>query len=190
MNYKILEEKTVFDDFFKIKKGKITYDAFNGNSLTADRLCFERGNSVAILVYEKDTDSFLFTKQFRYPTIQSTDGWLLEIPAGSMKENDDPEFRVREEVKEEIGYELDSVTLISSSYVSPGGCSEKTFLYFAEVNSTHKTEKGGGLESEQEDIQLVKLTTKQVIAMYKANEFEDAKTIMAIQWFLLREFKD
>lgn len=187
MKYRIIAEEFVFNGFFKIKKAKIIHDTFNGKEIIVDRLSFERNNSVAILVYEKDTDTFLFTKQFRYPTTESTDGWLLEIPAGSMKPVDDPEFRVREEVKEEIGYEMDSVALISESFVSPGGCSEKTFLYYAEVNSTHKTAKGGGLESENEDIQLVKLSKEKVLQMYHDKEFKDAKTIMAIQWYLLHK---
>jgi ADP-ribose pyrophosphatase len=29
------------------------------------------------LIYEKDTDSLLFTNQFRYPTIKEKDGWKL-----------------------------------------------------------------------------------------------------------------
>lgn len=185
MKYRIIAEEFVFNDFFKIKKAKIRHDTFNGKEIIVDRLSFERNNSVAILIYEKDTDTFLFTNQFRYPTTESTDGWLLEIPAGSMKPVDDPEFRVREEVEEEIGYQMDTIELICSSFVSPGGCSEKTFLYYAEVNSSHKTAKGGGLESENEDIQLVKLSKSTVIKMYHNKEFQDAKTIMAIQWYLL-----
>lgn len=185
MKYRIIAEEFVFKGFFKIKKAKILHDTFNGKEIIVDRLSFERNNSVAILIYQKDTDEFLFTNQFRYPTTQSTDGWLLEIPAGSMKPVDDPEFRMREEVKEEIGYEMDSVELICSSFVSPGGCSEKVFLYYAEVNSTQKTSKGGGLESENEDIDLVKLSKEKVLQMYHDKEFQDAKTIMAIQWYLL-----
>ncbi|WP_046755752.1 NUDIX domain-containing protein [Kordia jejudonensis] len=185
MKYSIIAEEFVFDDFFKIKKAKIRHETFHGNEIVVERMSFERNNSVAILVYEQDTDSFLFTNQFRYPTLEDTDGWLLEIPAGSMKPVDDPEFRMREEVKEEIGYELDSLELICESFVSPGGCSEKTYLYYAEVTSADKTTEGGGLETEQEDIQLVKLSKEDVIQKYHNKEFKDAKTIMAIQWYLL-----
>lgn len=187
MKYSIIAEEIVFDDFFQIKKAKILHETFTGNEIIVDRLSFERNNSVAILIYEKDTDSFLFTNQFRYPTLESTNGWLLEIPAGSMKPVDDPEYRVRQEVEEEIGYQMDNIELISTSFVSPGGCSEQTFLYYAEVNSTHKTKEGGGLETEQEDIQLVKLSKQEVIQKYHNKEFIDAKTIMAIQWYLLQE---
>lgn len=186
MKYKIIEEKVVFDDFFQIKKAKIAHDTFTGEEITVNRLSFERNNSVAILIYEKDTDSFLFTHQFRYPTLESTNGWLLEIPAGSMKPVDNPEYRVRQEVEEEIGYKMNTIELICKSFVSPGGCSEQTYLYYAEVNSTDKTLKGGGLESEQEDIQLVKLSTQEVIQKYHNKEFQDAKTIMAVQWYLLQ----
>ncbi len=55
MKYRIIKEETVFDNFFKIKKAKIEHDSFDSNTIEIDRLCFERGDSVAILIYEKDT---------------------------------------------------------------------------------------------------------------------------------------
>ena len=184
MNYQLLQERLVFDHVFQIKKAKIKYDLFNAGSMEVERYCFERGDSVAIVIYEKDTDCLLFTKQFRYPTIKEGDGWILELTAGSIEADEDPEHRVKKEVEEEIGYKLNELDFISSFFVSPGGSSERIFLYYAEVHSYDKIFKGGGLITEKEDIQLVKIPVQEVRKHIKNNPFRDAKTIIGIQWFM------
>lgn len=187
MKYDILKEEIVFDNFFKIKKAIIKHELFDSNLIEVDRMCFERGDSVAILIYEKDTNSLLFTNQFRYPTIKEKNGWILELTAGSIEPEESPTERVKKEVEEEIGYKVDEVEFINSFFVSPGGTSERIMLYYSEVNSTNKVFKGGGVKYEKEDIQLVKLKTNEVIERLKNNNFRDAKTIVGIQWFLLNK---
>lgn len=187
MKYQIVKEEMVFNDFFKIKKATIKHELFNHESIEVDRLCFERGDAVAILIYEKDTDTLLFTKQFRYPSIKEEDGWLIEITAGMLEMDENPIDRVKLEVEEEIGYQLQEVAFINSSFVSPGGTSERIFLYYAEVDSHQKIYEGGGVLSESEDIQLIKLSPKEVKSMYRNNQFRDMKTVLAIQWFLLNK---
>ncbi|GEQ86739.1 ADP-ribose pyrophosphatase [Patiriisocius marinistellae] len=184
MNYKIIKEETVFDDFFKIKKAKIEHDLFNSNVIEVDRLSFERGDSVAILIYEKDTDSLLFTNQFRYPTIKENNGWIIELTAGTLETDEEPEKRVKKEVEEEIGYQVKELEFINSFFVSPGGSSERIFLYYSEVNAADKVFKGGGMKYEKEDIQLIKIKTKEVIEALNNNLFRDAKTLIGVQWFL------
>ena len=189
MKYKILKEEVVFDDFFTIKKAEIEHDLFDSGTLQIERLCFERGDSVTILMYEKDTDSLLFTKQFRYPTIKEKDGWLIELPAGSVDEDEAFETAIRREVQEEIGYALNDLKCIHSFFATPGGVSERMFLFYAEVESSHKTYAGGGKKSEKEDIQLVKIQSDQIKDLLNQDFFRDAKTIIALQWFLLNKRK-
>jgi nudix-type nucleoside diphosphatase (YffH/AdpP family) len=188
MKYEILEEKVVFDDFFKIKKAKIKHDTFNSDPIEVSRLCFERGDSVAILLYEKDTDSLLFTNQFRYPTTGKDTGWILELTAGGVEQGEDPSETAKREIEEEIGYVVKDVELISTFFVSPGGTSERILLYYAEVESTEKVHNGGGVIYEKEDIQLVKLGTNEVKVMFSEQRFMDAKTIIGLQWFLMKKY--
>ena len=187
MKYDILKEEIVFDDFFKIVRGRIKHELFDASTIEVDRLCFERGDSVAILIYEKDTDSLLFTNQFRYPTTKEKTGWILELTAGSIESDEDATERVKKEVMEEIGYRIDEVEFINSFFVSPGGTSERILLYYSEVDSTKKVCDGGGEKYENEDIQLVKLKTTEAFKKLKNNQFRDAKTIIGLQWFLLNK---
>ncbi|NOQ75345.1 MAG: NUDIX domain-containing protein [Crocinitomix sp.] len=190
MKYEILKEEFVFDDFFKIKKAKIKHESFNSKPIEVERLCFERGDSVAILIYEKDTDSLLFTNQFRYPILKEKNGWILELTAGSIEEGEDGAETAKREVEEEIGYQVDELEFINSFFVSPGGTSERIMLYYSEVNSANKTADGGGVKYEMEDIQLVKIKRKGVIEQLKNNQLRDAKTIIGIQWFLLNKDRE
>ena len=185
MKYSISDERIVFNDHYKIVKAEVTYDTFKGDEITTKRLAFERGDSVAILLLEKETQSILLTNQFRYPTCKHNEGWLLEIPAGSLEEDEVPTDCVRREVMEELGYHISAPQLINTFYTSPGGSTERIFLFFAEVSQSDKIEKGGGLDTENEDIQMVKIPVSEI--KKRLSEFKDAKTILAMQWLFLKQ---
>jgi nudix-type nucleoside diphosphatase (YffH/AdpP family) len=189
MKFTIKEEKTVFDDFFTIKEALIEHETFKGETITVRRKCFERGDSVAVLLYEKDTDSLLFTEQFRYPTVKKDTGWTVEVTAGSLEKGDTPIKRAQIELQEEIGYHVDDLDFIYSFYVSPGGTSERIFLYFSEVSSKDKIAEGGGRVSEKEDIQLIKYPVSEIEELLSENKINDAKTLIAVQWFLHYKYK-
>ncbi len=183
MEYTINKEETVFDEHYKMLKANITYDTFSGAEITANMFAFHRGDSVAILLYEKDTASILVTKQFRYPTTQHHQGWMYEIPAGSLEKDECPLACVIRETEEEVGYSVFQPEQIFDFYVSPGGATERCYLFYAEVSSKDKTSKGGGLVSEKEDIKLIKLPITE-IKSWLSEKIIDAKTIIALQWFL------
>lgn len=188
MKYTIHTEETVYSDHYKMLQAHVSYDTFSGEEITAKRFAFYRGDSVAILLYEKDTDSVLFTKQFRYPTTQHDQGWMYEIPAGSMEKGECPLSCIMRETEEEVGYKIFQPEQIFNFYVSPGGATERCYLFYAEVTTKDKTAKGGGLEKEKEDIKLIKLPVSEIEG-WLSEKIIDAKTIIACQWFL-RKRKD
>ncbi|MCW8982007.1 MAG: ADP-ribose pyrophosphatase, partial [Altibacter sp.] len=77
MKYTLHSEKRVYNGHFKVREAKLTHDTFHGGELTVTRQCFERGDSVAVLLHETNTDRLLFTMQFRYPTLPHTNGWIV-----------------------------------------------------------------------------------------------------------------
>ncbi len=186
MKYKITKEEIVFEDVYQVLKAEVTYNRFKGDDISTKRIAFNRGDGVAILLHEKDTDCVLLANQFRYPTTKHHSGWLTEVPAGSLEKNENPLECIKREVLEELGYKISDAIQVFDCYPSPGACTEKTYLFFAEVNSSDKIEKGGGLETENEDIQLIKLPVTQ-IKKYLKTEAHDAKTIILLQWFLLNK---
>src|SRR5947209_11246658 len=155
----IKNKRLIFNDFFKIQEAVLRYLRFDGQmSRPVRRLVFERGDAVAAIIFNRDTQKVTFINQFRYPTYEKGPGWIIELVAGILEPNEKPEDAMRREMMEEIGYKSSNLTYIATFYVSPGGSSERIILYFAEVSNADKVSAGGGLASEEEDIQLIELS--------------------------------
>lgn len=187
MKVKILEETREYDGFFKIDKAVLQYEKFNGEmSEVITRLNFNRGDSVAVLLYDEERDSVLLVKQFRYPAyVNGGPGWILELVAGMINNNCDVISVARSELMEETGLIVEDLRFISRFYVSPGGSSERIHLYVGHVH--RKAGPGGGKEGEHEDIQIVEVPLDTAMKMVEAGEICDAKTIIAIQWLKLQK---
>ena len=183
-NVEIQDKRTVFDGKFKIEEATLRFQKFNGQmSDTVHRLVFERGDSAAALLLNKDTQKVLLIEQFRYPAYEKGQGWIQEVVAGVIDENEQPEETIRREIREEIGYEVrEPLTHIATFYVSPGGTSERNMLYFAEVTNADHVSAGGGKVSEHEDIELVEITLPELWQALDNGDIVDAKTLIAAQW--------
>ena len=181
MEVKVIAKRRVFGGFFKIDELKLQYQKFDGDmSSPVSRLVFERGDSVAAVLFNTDTRHLIFARQFRAPSYEKGPGWITEIIAGMINPGEDPDDAIRREVFEETGYRVRYARALSMFYLSPGGCSERIFLYYAEVDSAAHDGKGGGIESEGEDIQLVEMSVSEALSGLSAGRFPDAKTIIGI----------
>jgi len=184
MKFEVKKTEWEYKGFFNFKKLSVDYETFEGGTKTANVEYFDRGDSAAILIFEKDTNSILLTNQFRYPTTKNDSGWLEEIVAGRIEESETPENSIKREIEEEIGYEVFEVTSIGNYYLSPGGTTERIFLFYAEVNEANKTLQGGGKLEENENIKLIKRTPLEMKENLESNKIKDAKTAIAISWFV------
>jgi ADP-ribose pyrophosphatase len=188
MNYTILKEEKILDEFLQVYKAKVKHDSYDSKkTITSTRLALDRGDSVAVLIYEKDTDCFLFTEQFRYPSARRDCPYMLELVAGAVDEGESPEQSGMREIEEEIGYTVNSLQLIHTYFPSPGMSAEQIFLYYAEVRSSDKKSSGGGSKNEKEDIKLTKLLRKQIPQKLKQGFFNNSITIIGLQWYLLHK---
>lgn len=188
MKHIINSEEKVFDQFLKIYKAQVTQDSFDGKEeITTTRLALDRGNAIAVLLYEKDTDSFLFIRQFRYPSSRRDAGWIIEIPAGAIDTNEAAATAAIREVKEEIGYEIEQLEFIVEYFPSPGISSEQISIFYGEVTSSQKTQQGGGATSENEDIELIKIPRSDIRQKLKDRYFNNSISIISLQWYLLNK---
>jgi len=85
---------------------------------------------------------------------------------------------VAREVMEEAGYRIKNVKLLSRVFPSPGGLSERVYIFYAEVAGRQNA--GGGLASEHEDIRVMEMPVSKVYAMLKKGQIEDAKTMIGL----------
>jgi ADP-ribose pyrophosphatase len=185
MEHKVdtLEKHLVFDDKFKIHEAKVRYMRFDGQMSKPKRsLVFERGDSTAAIIANTETHKILLTEQFRYPAYENGPGWLLEAVAGVIDQGEQPEETLRREIKEEMGYEVHNLKPIATFYVSPGGSSERIFLYYAEVRNADHIGQGGGLASENEDVRVVELSPEELWQQIQEGALIDAKTLIGAQW--------
>ncbi|TXK49822.1 NUDIX hydrolase [Pontibacter qinzhouensis] len=168
---KIKDRKTIYEGFYTFRKLIIEQDGE-----TFEREQFESGHAAAAIVYNTDKDAYLFVKQFRY----SAGMELLEVVAGVVEDHD-PEKTIRKEIEEETGYAVDHVKHIWDFYTSPGACTEKVFLFYAEVSK--KKSEGGGLDEEHEHLKVLELPMEDLLLQ----KWADAKTIIAVQWLAAQE---
>lgn len=99
---------------------------------------------------------------------------LLEVPAGGIDGGETPEEAARREMKEETGYAVGSMDLLSTFYSSPGFCTEKMYLY-----GLHGLTPGDATE-ENDQIEVVLMTPEEAWDAVERGEVADAKSILAL----------
>ena len=110
-------------------------------------------DSVAILLWHRERECFIFVRQFRPPVyLHNGDGMTIELCAGLLdKEGLSPEEVAVEEIEEECGYRIQKSLLrrITSFYTSVGHSGSRQILYYAEVDESMRVGAGGGVEGEE-----------------------------------------
>ena len=187
----IEDKKYILEDIFKVDEAYLRYEKFNGEmSETVRRISLERGDSVAILICNTNTNKIILISQFRYPPHKNGNGWPVEIIAGIIDQDENPEEAARREVQEEVGLNISNLEHISTFYPSPGGSSERIFLYYSEISVEQISDgKIGGLACEDENIQSYEISLDEALERIKSGEIMDAKTIIGIQWLENRQLK-
>ncbi|GAA4303414.1 NUDIX hydrolase [Nibribacter koreensis] len=165
---KITKKETAYKGHYQLQ----VYTVQNGQE-EFKREVFQTGIAAAALVFDTKQQQFILAKQYR-PAVEQE---LVEVVAGMLDSPDEkPEDAITREIEEEIGYNVDKLEFISEFYPSPGACSEKIVLFYAEVS--HQVSQGGGKDDEHESIQSVVYSAKDL----EEKVFVDGKTFMAVQW--------
>lgn len=182
-NVKILETKVLSDNWYTLKKITFNYLKKNGTWQTQIRESYDRGNGAAILLYNPKNKTVILTKQFRLPSYinGNADGMMIECCAGLL-DHDHPEDCIRKEALEETGYQVKTVNKVFEAYMSPGAVTEILHFFVAEYNEDMKVTEGGGLDHEQEDIEVMELDFEMAYNMISNGEIKDAKTILLLQY--------
>ena len=187
MKVDIISSRRVFDGFFKVDESSLRFEHFDGTmSDVVTRLCFERGDSVAVVLVNVDTRRLILASQFKFPTHAKGPGWLTELIAGTIEPAEDARAALDRELLEETGYRTTQAEPVATFYVTPGGSSERIALWYAEVRSSDKVQPGGGVAAEHEDIRLVEVPLDGLDALVDSGEIADAKTLVGLMWLQRR----
>ncbi len=171
------------DNWYLLNKVTFEYKKEDETIETHVREVYDRGNGAAILLYNSAQKTVILTRQFRLPSYLNGNktGMMIEVCAGLL-DKDHPEQCIIRETEEETGYRLSTVHKVFETYMSPGAVTEILHLFVGEYDATMKVHEGGGLVSEQENIEVLEYTFDQAYAMIATGEIKDAKTVMLLQY--------
>jgi GDP-mannose pyrophosphatase NudK len=186
-NVRIIDSKLLSDNWYILKKIKYEYRQKDGSWKSQQREVYDRGNGAAILLYNKEQRTVILTRQFRLPSFinGNKDGMLIEACAGLL-DQDNPEDCIRRETAEETGYTINQVKKVMEAYMSPGSVTEILYFFVAEYEAYMKSGAGGGIEHEQENIEVLEYPFEKAMFMIESGEIKDAKTIMLLQYAELK----
>ena len=157
----------------EIYKGKIfnvALDTIREDFVTYEReIISHNGSAVIVPVFADQTVALV--RQYRHAAGE----YLLELCAGSLEKDENPETGAHRELEEEIGVTAQNMEKLTEFYVSPGFLSEKMHVFLA----TGLTEVGQKLEVD-ELLSIERKTFQQAFEMIKRNEFKDAKTVVGL----------
>ncbi|WP_299246858.1 NUDIX domain-containing protein [uncultured Aquimarina sp.] len=152
------------------------------------REVYDHGDGASVLLYSPIKKTVVLTQQFRLPTFLNgnTSGMSIEVCAGSL-DGDTPEVCVKKEALEETGYEINSVEKAFSVYASPATMTEIAHLFIAEYTDEMKVQKGGGLDHEEEYIDVLEIDFERAYDMIQTAEIRDARTVMLLQFLKIKD---
>jgi len=142
-----------------------------------DREVVEHRGAVAAVPL-LDEDTVVLVRQYRHAAGE----FLLEIPAGTLKINEDPEDCMKRELIEETGYRARRLEKLLTLFLAPGYSNELMHIYLA----TGLVE-AGARPDEDEFIEVVKLGLSEVLKMILDSKIRDAKTTCGILAYCLRK---
>lgn len=163
-----------------IYKGKvfdIRLDEIREDGVEYQReIVVHHGSAVIVPVFDDGTVALV--RQYRH----AAGKYLLEIPAGSLNEGENPQAGAIRELEEEIGVRAARIEKLTEFYVSPGFLTEKMFVFLA----TGLTQVGQKLEPD-ELLTIHRYTFPHALELIKNGDIEDAKTIVGIMLCQNRE---
>ena len=126
-------------------------------------------------VYCEKDGKVLLVKQWRYPYKEE----VLEIPAGKLNPNEDPELTAIRELEEEGGIKASKVKKVFDIYPSPGYTDEIIRIYKAEEFVETKAHL-----DEDEFLSALWIEKSELRKMLENGEIKDGKTVIALLKFL------
>ncbi|MEX9763620.1 ADP-ribose diphosphatase [Proteus mirabilis] len=182
----LISKKTRYKGFFRMNEYRFKHRLFKGGwSAEVKREVFERGHAGVLLAYDPKRDEVVLIEQIRIPAYETSQTpWLLEVIAGMVEEGESPEEVVRREATEEAGIAIGRCKPIVSYLSSPGGTSERMYVYVGEVDATTATGIHG-LACENEDIRVHVVSREQAYQWVEEGIIDNAASVIALQWLQL-----
>jgi ADP-ribose pyrophosphatase len=126
----------------------------------------------AVILPLNSAGEILLLRQYR-PSIA---GWLYELPAGTIEQNESPIICAKRELEEETGYSADKFVELGQLVPMAGFCDEVQYLYIAkDLNKTERLHC-----DDDEVIEIHFFALEEIEQMIIEGCIVDAKTIATL----------
>ncbi len=182
----ILQREQCFSGFYRLERLQLRHRLFSGEmGAQIERELFVRHDAVCVLPYDPRRDEVVLIEQFRTGALDKADNpWLIELVAGLIDKDEQPEEVARREAMEEAGLELGALWPVCRYFPSPGGSNEQVHLYVGRCDG-EGAEGIFGLPEEGEDIKVHVWSVERALAAVRDGEIDNAASIIALQWLAL-----
>ncbi|WP_313037777.1 ADP-ribose diphosphatase [Stutzerimonas nitrititolerans] len=182
----ILQREQCFSGFYRLERLQLRHRLFSGEmGAQIERELFVRHDAVCVLPYDPRRDEVVLIEQFRTGALDKADNpWLIELVAGLIDKDEQPEEVARREAMEEAGLELGALWPVCRYFPSPGGSNEQVYLYVGRCDS-EGAEGIFGLPEEGEDIKVHVWSVERALAAVRDGKIDNAASIIALQWLAL-----
>ena len=160
--------------------------SYSQNGINKNWEIVKAHDSVAILIYHQERQSFILVKQFRPAVyLNNDDGMTIELCAGIVDKDLTLLEIAREEIEEECGYlvSLEKIQKITSFYTSVGFAGSKQVLYYAEVDEDMKVSEGGGVDGELIEVIYMPLAEAKAL-IYDETIAKTSGLMFAFMWWM------
>ena len=173
MEERVLESRRIYDG--RIVNLRVDQVAFDDGRV-GQREVVEHSQAVAIVAVADD-GRILLVRQFRLPIGRV----MLEVPAGGLDADEEPEAAAQRELQEETGYRAARLERLGGFWVAPGYCTEYIHVYLAEGLTESRL-----AADEDERIEVEALSLGDALALVDRGEIDDAKSICGLLQYARR----
>ena len=167
MDYILKKSDIVFDGVvFRVRIDNV--QAPSGQTMRVDLV--EHGGAVTLVPIDGD-GKIVFVRQYRHPASEI----LLELPAGTLEHDEDPQTCAVRESREEIGMSPGRLTYLGGTYVAPGYSTEFIQYYLAQDLTYDPLNPDS-----DEDLHIEHRTWQEIQGMIARKEIRDAKTLVGL----------
>jgi ADP-ribose pyrophosphatase len=145
----------------------------NGKKLEAEVV---RHPGSVVLIPMTDDGQIILVRQYRH----AIGRWAWELPAGTLKPNEEPKKAAARECQEEIGLVPSTLEPLGGFFPTPGYCDEEMNFYKASGLREPGPDDETASPDEDEDIVKGAFTIGQLRSMMKDGGIIDLKTVAAL----------
>jgi nudix-type nucleoside diphosphatase (YffH/AdpP family) len=187
--FRPISEEILSDDWGRLTKYEYELRRRSGEWQRQTREAYDRGNGATCLLHDPETECVVLTRQFRLPVFLNGGlASLVETPAGLL-DGAEPEERMRAELIEETGFQVDTLTHLFDVYMSPGSVTEYLAFFKGTYRSGDRKTDGGGSYAEGEDIEVIEVPLYEAMMLIETGEIRDAKTIILLQHLAIEDLQ-